>query len=122
MKSPDICTTTLPFNGATVISEFHPTDSKGDSIMKTKVISILTTLFTLLLPVAAFSQVSGGGIDQKVGEIFSTVFGPFVSFIFYSVTINGVSFPLDRCVVDHLCGHFDPIYGVCSIHGCPTFY
>ena len=62
--------------------------------MKYKAISIFTALFTLLLPVAAFSQDSGGGIDQKVGEIFSTVFGPFVSFIFYSVTINGVSFPL----------------------------
>ncbi|MDX2448665.1 MAG: alanine:cation symporter family protein, partial [Desulfobacterales bacterium] len=62
--------------------------------MKYKVISIFVMMFTLLLPVSAFSQEAGGGIDQKVGEIFSTVFGPFVSFIFYSVSINGVSFPL----------------------------
>ncbi len=62
--------------------------------MKYKAISILVTVFTLWAPVAAFSQDAGGGIDQKIGEIFSTVFGPFVSFIFYSVSINGVSFPL----------------------------
>ena len=67
---------------------------KGVMIMKYKVISIFVMMFTLLSPVSAFSQEAGGGIDQKVGEIFSTVFGPFVSFIFYSVSINGVSFPL----------------------------
>ena len=59
---------------------------KGVMIMKYKVISIFVVMFTLLLPVSAFSQEAGGGIDQKVGEIFSTVFGPFVSFIFYSVS------------------------------------
>ena len=67
---------------------------KGVMIMKYKVISIFVMMFSLLSPVLAFSQEAGGGIDQKVGEIFSIVFGPFVSFIFYSVSINGVSFPL----------------------------
>ena len=62
--------------------------------MKYKAISIFVTVFTIFAPVSVFSQEAGGGIDQKVNEIFNTVFGPFVSFIFYSVSINGVSFPL----------------------------
>ncbi|MEJ2285716.1 MAG: alanine:cation symporter family protein [Desulfobacterales bacterium] len=61
--------------------------------MKHKAISIIVAVFAILTPVSVFSQ-EAGGIDQKVNEIFNTVFGPFVSFIFYSVSINGVSFPL----------------------------
>ena len=61
--------------------------------MKYKAISIFVAVFTILAPVSVFSQ-EAGGIDQKVNEIFNTVFGPFVSFIFYSVSVNGVSFPL----------------------------
>lgn len=57
-------------------------------------IGSLVLLLLALLPMAAFAQEAGGGIDQVVNKIFGTVLGPFVSFIFYSVTINGVSFPL----------------------------
>ncbi|MCP4693988.1 MAG: sodium:alanine symporter family protein, partial [Desulfobacterales bacterium] len=46
-----------------------------------------------LTPMSAFAQ-EPGGVDQVVSKVFGTVLGPFVSFIFYSVTINGVSFPL----------------------------
>ena len=62
--------------------------------MKSKAIVAWGLAFALLMPVLAFAQETGGSIDQKVSEIFGTVFGPFVSFIFYSVPINGVSFPL----------------------------
>ena len=60
--------------------------------MKSKAIAALGLASALLMPISAFAQETG--IDQKVSEIFGTLFGPFVSFIFYSVTINGVSFPL----------------------------
>jgi AGCS family alanine or glycine:cation symporter len=60
---------------------------------KSIVISSLVPLLFMLKPMVAFAQESGG-IDQAVNKIFGTVLGPFVSFIFYSVTINGVSFPL----------------------------
>jgi hypothetical protein len=43
--------------------------------MKYKAISIFVALFTFLAPVSVFSQEAGGGIDQKVGEIFNTVLG-----------------------------------------------
>ncbi|MGD8662816.1 MAG: alanine:cation symporter family protein, partial [Desulfobacterales bacterium] len=49
---------------------------------------------TLLMPLSALAQEPSGGIDQLVNTFFGNVFGPFVSFIFYSVTVNGVSFPL----------------------------
>ena len=61
---------------------------------KSIVIGSLGLLLPALMPMVAFAQESGGGIDQIVNKIFGTVLGPFVSFIFYSVTINGVSFPL----------------------------
>ena len=48
----------------------------------------------LLMPLSALAQEPGSGIDQLVNNFFGKVFGPFVSFIFYSVTVNGVSFPL----------------------------
>ena len=51
-------------------------------------------LLVVLRPMSALAQEPGGGIDQVVNQIFGTVLGPFVSLIFYSVTINGVSFPL----------------------------
>ena len=60
--------------------------------MKSKAIAALGLASALLMPISAFAQETG--IDQKVSEIFGTLFGPFVSLIFYSVTINGVSFPL----------------------------
>ncbi|OQY58799.1 MAG: hypothetical protein B6245_10035 [Desulfobacteraceae bacterium 4572_88] len=58
---------------------------------KSAVIGSSGLLLLVLMPVLAFA---GGGIDQIVNNIFGTALGPFVSFIFYSVTINGVSFPL----------------------------
>lgn len=63
--------------------------------MKNKSITIGSSglLLIMLMPVLAFAQESGS-IDQIVNRVFGTVLGPFVSFIFYSVTINGVSFPL----------------------------
>ncbi len=60
--------------------------------MKSKAIAALGLASALLMPMSVFAQEAS--IDQKVSEIFGTLFGPFVSFIFYSVTINGVSFPL----------------------------
>jgi len=60
---------------------------------KSVVICSLVLLLFVLIPMAAFAQ-EPGGIDQAVNKIFGTALGPFVSFIFYSVTINGVSFPL----------------------------
>lgn len=62
--------------------------------MKHKVIAASGLAFILLMPLSAFAQESGGSFDQVVNNLFAKVFGPFVSFIFYSVTINGVSFPL----------------------------
>ncbi len=62
--------------------------------MKTRTIAALGLAFVLLMPMSAFAQEIETSIDQQVGEIFGTVFGPFVSFIFYSVPIGGVSFPL----------------------------
>ena len=64
--------------------------------MKTKFkgIAAIGPVFTLLMPLSALAQQPGGGIDQAVNNFFGKVFGPFVSFIFYSVTVNGVSFPL----------------------------
>jgi len=62
--------------------------------MKLKAAAALGLASTFLLPMLAFAQESGVGIDQLVSNFFGKVFGPFVSFIFYSVTINGVSFPL----------------------------
>jgi hypothetical protein len=89
--------------------------------MKYKAISIYLTAFALCAPVAAFSQdAAGGGIDQKIGEIFNTVFGPFVSFIFYSVSINGVSFPLIVAWLI-LCAFILTVYGVYAVHGYPAF-
>ncbi len=61
---------------------------------KSIVVSSLGLLLFVLMPMSAFAQESGGGIDQVINKVFGTVLGPFVSFIFYSVTINGVSFPL----------------------------
>ncbi len=61
---------------------------------KSTVVSSLGLLLFLLMPITAFAQEAGGGIDQVINKVFGTVLGPFVSFIFYSVTINGVSFPL----------------------------
>ncbi|MDJ0947287.1 MAG: alanine/glycine:cation symporter family protein [Alphaproteobacteria bacterium] len=62
--------------------------------MKSRSIAALGLAFVLLLPMSAVAQEIEKTIDQQVSEIFSTVFGPFVSFIFYSVPIAGVSFPL----------------------------
>ncbi len=62
--------------------------------VKFKVIAALGLAFILSMPLSAFAQEPGGGIDQVVNNFFGKVFGPFVSFIFYSVTVNGVSFPL----------------------------
>ncbi|MDH3378957.1 MAG: alanine:cation symporter family protein [Gammaproteobacteria bacterium] len=60
--------------------------------MKSKAIATLGLAFALSMPMLAFAQETD--IDQKVSEIFGALFGPFVSFIFYSVPIAGVSFPL----------------------------
>jgi AGCS family alanine or glycine:cation symporter len=62
--------------------------------IKLQVIAALGLVFFLSMPLSAFAQEPGGGIDQFVNNFFGKVFGPFVSFIFYSVTVNGVSFPL----------------------------
>jgi AGCS family alanine or glycine:cation symporter len=62
--------------------------------MKLKAIAVLGLAIIFLMPLSAFAQEPGGGFDQVVNNFFGKVFGPFVSFIFYSVTINGVSFPL----------------------------
>jgi AGCS family alanine or glycine:cation symporter len=62
--------------------------------IKLQVIAALGLVFFLSIPLPAFAQEPGGGIDQFVNNFFGKVFGPFVSFIFYSVTVNGVSFPL----------------------------
>jgi hypothetical protein len=62
--------------------------------IKLQVIAALGLVFFLSIPLSAFAQEPGGGIDQFVNNFFGKVFGPFVSFIFYSVTVNGVSFPL----------------------------
>jgi AGCS family alanine or glycine:cation symporter len=62
---------------------------------KKSIISGALTFFLLMLmPMLAFAEEAGGGIDALVNKIFHNVFGPFVSLIFYSVSINGVSFPL----------------------------
>ncbi|MCP5036701.1 MAG: alanine:cation symporter family protein, partial [Rhodobacteraceae bacterium] len=61
---------------------------------KSTVVSSLGLLLFVLMPISAFAQESGSGIDQVINKVFGTVLGPFVSLIFYSVTINGVSFPL----------------------------
>ncbi len=60
--------------------------------MKSKTIAISGLVFTLLTPIMAFAQEPG--VDQKISDFFGAVFGPFVSLIFFSVSINGVSFPL----------------------------
>ncbi len=62
--------------------------------MKKQFMAIGSFLFFVLSPIAALAQEPGGGFDQVVSNIFGKVFGPFVATIFYSVTINGVSFPL----------------------------
>jgi len=54
----------------------------------------LALLLLMLMPMLAFAGESGGGIDAFVNKIFHTTLGPFVSLIFFSVSINGVSFPL----------------------------
>ena len=62
--------------------------------MKFKAFTAFGLMSILLLPMLAFAQETGGGIDQIVNNFFAKVFGPFVSTIFCCVTINGVSFPL----------------------------
>ncbi|MCP4327801.1 MAG: alanine:cation symporter family protein [Alphaproteobacteria bacterium] len=62
--------------------------------MRSKSIAALGLVFALLMPMSAFAQETGRSVDQIVSETFGTVFGPFVSFIFYSVPIAGVSFPV----------------------------
>ncbi|MDJ0814973.1 MAG: alanine/glycine:cation symporter family protein [Desulfobacterales bacterium] len=54
----------------------------------------LTLLLLMSMPMLAFAEEAGGGVDAFVNKIFHTVLGPFVSLIFFSVSINGVSFPL----------------------------
>ena len=61
---------------------------------KSIITGILALLLPMLMPMLAFAQESGGGIDALVNKIFHSVLGPFVSLIFFSVSINGVSFPL----------------------------
>ena len=61
---------------------------------KSIITGALTFLLLMLMPMLAFAQEAGGGIDAFVNKIFHAVLGPFVSFIFFSVSINGVSFPL----------------------------
>jgi len=61
---------------------------------KSIITGVLTFLLLMLMPMLAFAQESGGGIDAFVNKIFHSVLGPFVSLIFFSVSINGVSFPL----------------------------
>jgi AGCS family alanine or glycine:cation symporter len=54
----------------------------------------LTFLLLMLIPMLALAGEPGGGIDDVLNKFFGKVFGPFVSLIFYSITVNGVSFPL----------------------------
>ena len=54
----------------------------------------LTFLLLMLMPMLAFAQEAGGGFDALVNKIFHTILKPFVSLIFFSVSINDVSFPL----------------------------
>jgi AGCS family alanine or glycine:cation symporter len=61
---------------------------------KSIITGTLAFLLLMLMPMLAFAQEAGGGIDALVNKIFHTVLGPFVSLIFFSVSINGVSFPL----------------------------
>jgi len=61
---------------------------------KSIITGILALLLPMLMPMLAFAQEAGGGIDALVNKIFHSVLGPFVSLIFFSVSINGVSFPL----------------------------
>ncbi len=61
---------------------------------KSIITGILAFLLLMLMPMLAFAQEAGGGIDALVNKIFHSVLGPFVSLIFFSVSINGVSFPL----------------------------
>lgn len=61
---------------------------------KSIITGTLALLLLMLMPMLAFAQEAGGGIDAFVNKIFHTVLGPFVSLIFFSVSINGVSFPL----------------------------
>jgi AGCS family alanine or glycine:cation symporter len=61
---------------------------------KSTITGVLTFLLLMLMPMLAFAQEAGGGIDALVNKIFHTALGPFVSLIFFSVSINGVSFPL----------------------------
>ena len=61
---------------------------------KSIISGVLTFLLLMLMPMLAFAQEAGGGIDAFVNKIFHAALGPFVSFIFFSVSINGVSFPL----------------------------
>jgi len=61
--------------------------------IKAKVIATLVLAMTLFLPMMVYAQGSGG-FEQTVSNVFEKIFGPFVSFIFYSVPIGGTSFPL----------------------------
>ncbi len=61
---------------------------------KSIVIGALVLLLLMLMPMSAMAEGSGGGFDAFVNKIFHSVLGPFVSLIFFSVSINGVSFPL----------------------------
>ncbi len=61
---------------------------------KSIITGTLALLLPMLMPMLAFAQEAGGGFDALVNKIFHTALGPFVSLIFFSVSINGVSFPL----------------------------
>jgi AGCS family alanine or glycine:cation symporter len=61
---------------------------------KSIITGILSFLLPMLMPMLAFAEEAGGGFDALVNKIFHTALGPFVSLIFFSVSINGVSFPL----------------------------
>jgi len=61
---------------------------------KSIITGALALLMLMLMPMLAFAEQAGGGIDAFVNKIFHSALGPFVSLIFFSVSINGVSFPL----------------------------
>ncbi len=61
---------------------------------KSFVMGALVFLLLMLMPIMAFAGEAGSGFDEIVNKVFHSVLGPFVSLVFFSVTINGVSFPL----------------------------